>query len=195
MKLKQLLFTSIFVLLLGITPLFAHQMSEAPMHTSASTDHSQGLFGAVTVSHPGTIEALAIKLDESFRAITDARDARGYIKNKAALKAHESNIKDLRNGLRHHTLFAGNHEYQCGAGGSQLDAPVHCEQQMKRLVQDVAESFDTFELTNDQPDNPIIVATIDIGPAYTAHRETLKRLAATIAQHEPALAQVMNTCF
>jgi hypothetical protein len=195
MKLKQLLFASIFVLLFGITPLFAQQASGGQMHSFAGTDHSQKLFGAVTMSHPGTIEALAIKLDESFRAITDARDARGYIKNKAALKAHEANIKALRNGLRNHTLFTGNDEYQCGASGSQLDVAVQCERQITSLIHDVAESFDTFELTNDQPDNPIITATMDIGPAYVAHREALRKLAATIGQHEPALAQVMNTCF
>jgi hypothetical protein len=116
-NLRQYLFTYIFVLSLGITPLFTHLAAGVQMHSSACTDHSEKLFGAVTVSHPGTNEALTIKLDESFREITEARDANGYIKKKAAQKAHEANIKDLRNTLRHHTLLACNDEYQYGANG------------------------------------------------------------------------------
>jgi hypothetical protein len=195
MKLKQSLFTTIFALLPGNTPLFAHHASGAPMHPSEGADHPHRLYGAISASPSGTIEALTIKLDESFRVITDARDATGYVKNKAALKAHEANIKALRNGLRHHTLFAGNDEYRCVASGSHLDGAAQCEQQVKSLIHDVAKSFDTFELTNDEPDNPVIIATMDIGPAYAAHQEALKKLAATIAQHEPTLAQVMKSCF
>jgi hypothetical protein len=176
MKLQRALFTTVFALLLGTTPLFAPQASGAQMHSSAGTDHSKKLFAAVTGSHPGTIEALTIKLDESFRAITDRRDAKGYIKNKATLRAHESNIKALRNGLRHHTLFAGDDEYQCRASGSQVDVAFQCEEQMKSLIHDVAESFDTFELNSDQPDNAIIIATMDIGPAYVAHRGRSRNL-------------------
>ena len=195
MKLKQLLLTTTFALLVGTAPLCALQAAGTQMSSTTGTTHSQKLLGAETLSHPGTIAALTIKLDESFRAINDARDAKGYIKNKTALKVHEANIKALRNGLRHHAIPASNDEYQCEASGSQQDAAVQCEQQIKALVHDVAESFDTFEYTNDVPDNPNSTPTMNIGPAYVAHREALKKLADAIAQHEPAMAQVMKTCF
>ena len=196
MKLKQSLLTTTFALLLGITPLSALQQSGTQMPSPEGTDRSQKLIAAETLNHPGTIAALTIKLDESFRAISAARNTKGYItKSKAVLKAHEANIRALRNGLRDHTLFAGDDEYDCGTAGPQKEADAQCQEQMKRLVHEVAESFDTLEYTNDAPDNPNSTPTMDIGPAYLAHREALKKLAATIAQHEPAIAQAMKTCF
>jgi hypothetical protein len=195
MKLKESCVAITVALLLGMTPLFARQAPGPQTHAATGTDHLQMVSDAEIMSHPGTIAALTIKLDESFRAISDARDAKGYIKNRTALKTHEANIKALRNGLRHHTLLARNDEYQCAASGSQQNAAVECEQQMKRLVHDVGESFDTFELTNDAPDNPNSTPTMDIGPAYLAHGEALKKLADTIAQHEPTMAQAMRACF
>jgi hypothetical protein len=195
MKLKQSLFTTTLALFFGIMPLSALQSSGTQMASAAGTEHSKKFLGAETLSHPGTIAALTIKLDESFRAMSDARNAQGYVENQTTLKAHAASIKALRNGLRHHTLFAGNAEYQCGASDSQQDATLQCEQQVKSLVHDVAESFYTFELTDDQPNNPNITPTMDIGPAYLAHREALKKLADTIGQLEPTMAQAMKACF
>jgi hypothetical protein len=65
---------------------------------------------------------------------------------------------------------------------------------MKGVLYDVVDTFDTYEMTNDAPDNPIYVAIEGIGPAFVAHREALKELTGAIAQHEQAMTQMMKKC-
>lgn len=195
MTLKPLAFaTAVALSGLGIAPLLAVQAPKTQFPAANGTDHSQRLIGVEMPSHPSAIATLALKLDESFRAISEARDVKGYVKNNAALKEHEANIRALRDGVRHHRFVISDDEYQCGASGQQ-DAVFQCQKEVKGVVHDVIESFNAFEQTNDEPDNPSIVVTMNIGPAYVAHREALKKLADMIAQHEPAMAPVMKAYF
>jgi hypothetical protein len=65
---------------------------------------------------------------------------------------------------------------------------------MKGVLYDVVESFDTYEMTNDAPNNPNYTPIEDIGPAFVAHREALKELSADIAQHQQAMEQMVKKC-
>jgi hypothetical protein len=168
---------------LGMKPAFAIQTPG--MQTQISS-------GAEMVSHESAMKTMTIKLDKSFRAITDARDEKGYVRDKSVLKAHEANIKALRDAVRHYELFPGSDEHQYGTSSKQREAVAQYHQQMKAVLHDVVESFDTFEQINDQLNNSEIVVTMYVGQAWAAHREALKALADAVAQHEQAMAEVMK---
>ena len=187
------------LLMLGGTPLFAKQMPgmQMPSANQPSQDLSAQKSSDVEramVNHQKEMQTLLAKLDESFQAIADARDAKGYVRNKAVLKAHEANIKALRDAVRDHKLFLSDYEHQCGVISKQQDAMVEHQLKMKGVLYDVVESFDSFEQANDQPNNSYIVVTMSIDQAFDAHREALKELADATAQHEQAMAQMMKKC-
>lgn len=195
MRRKPFLLTALLVSVgFGASPLFAYQMPSPQMHTAIETDPTQKSLDAEMMSHQSEMKALTIRLGESFQAIGDARDAKGYVQDKAVLKAHEANIKALRDAVRDHKLFLSDYEHQCGVSSKQEDAMVQHQQQMKGVLYDVVESFDTFEETNDQPNNSYIPVTVLIGPAFAAHREALKELTSDIAQHQHAMIELTKKC-
>jgi hypothetical protein len=194
---KLFLTTAAGILLgLGMTPSFGLQMPGIQMPASSQTDSHQKSLDVewAMVNHQREMQALLVKLDESLQTITAARDAKGYVRNKAALKTHEANIKALRNAVRDHKRFLGGYEHQCGVTGKQQDAMVQHQFQMKGALHDVVESFDAFAQANDQPNNPYIYVTQSVEQAFTAHREALKELKDAVAQHTQAMAQMMNKC-
>ncbi len=163
------------------------QSNSAAVHTLNSQD-------AEMMNHQSTIGALTIKLEESFHAIADARDAKGYVQNKAVLKAHEANIKVLRTAERNPRIFLTENYRQCSANNLPQNSIAQYEQQMKGVVHKVVESFYTFEQTNDQQNNSEIYVTMYIGEAYAAHCAALKELTDTTTQYEQAVAQAMKQC-
>jgi hypothetical protein len=93
--------------------------------------------------------------------------------------------------------FARRYNVKCSA--CHTIVPVLNEQRwmFKRLgfhLPPLVDTFDTYEMTNDAPDNPIYVAIEGIGPAFVTHREALKELTGAIAQHEQAMTQMMKKC-
>ncbi len=158
-------------------------------HASASSGLEQEM-----AAHQLEMKSLSTRLDESFQAIANARDSKGYVKNKAVIKTHELNIKILRNAVRDHKLLLTDYEQQCGVNKKQQDAMIEHQQKMKSVLYDIDESFDTFEQSNDQPDNPNIDITMYIGPAFVAHRDALKELAGDISQHYQAMNELMTKC-
>ncbi len=195
---KPVFVTAVVALLgLGMTPLFAIQMPRMQMPATSQTDANQKSLDVerAMVNHQKEMQTLLANLDESLQAIAEARDAKGYVRDKAVLKAHEANIKALRNAVRDHKLFLSDYEHQCGVSSKQQDAMVEHQQKMKGVLYDVVESFDTFEQTNDEPNNPSIEVTMSIGLAFVTHREALKELEDAIDQHKQAMAQLMKKCF
>ncbi len=200
MSRKPVLVIAVATLLgLGGTPLFATQSPgmQMPSASQPSQDQKEQKSRNVEwamVNHQREMRTLLAKLDESFQAIANARGAKGFVRNKAVLKAHEANIKALRDAVRDHKLFLGDYERQCGVISKQQDAMVEHQLKMKGVLYDVVESFDSFEQANDQPNNSYIVVTMSIDQAFDAHREALKELADATAQHEQAIAQMMKKC-
>lgn len=195
MKRKTVLVTAVFTLLgFGMTPLFASQMPEMQMHATSQTDTIKKSLDEEMMDHQKEMQILLVKLDKSFQAITDARDEKGYVRDKAVLKAHEADIKALRDAVRDHKLFLGDYEHQCGVSSKQEDAMVEHQQQMKGALYDVVDSFDAFEQANNQPTNSYIVVTMSIGQASVAHSEALKELAHAIDQHKQAMEQMVKRC-
>jgi hypothetical protein len=195
MILKTVFVTAVVTLLgFGMSPLFASQMPGMQMPATSQTDNNKKSLDTEMMDHQKEMQTLLAKLDESLKAITDARDEKGYVRDKAVLKAHEVNIKALRDAVRDHKLFLSNYEHQCGVNSKQQDAMVQHQQMMKGVLYDVVESFDTYEMTNDAPNNPNYTPIEDIGPAFVAHREALKELSADIAQHQQAMEQMVKKC-
>lgn len=195
---RKLFFTTAAAALLGLgmTPLFASRVPGLQEPAASQTDsHQKSLdIESAMENHQGEMEALLIKLDESFQVIADSRDTKGYVRNKAALKIHEANIKALRNIVRDHKLLLSNYEHQCGVTSEQPDAMVQHQHEMLGALHDVVESFDDFAQANDQPNNPYIYVTKPVGQAFTAHREALDDLENAIAQHKQAMVQMMEKC-
>ncbi len=200
MSRKPVLFIAVAVfLVLGGIPLFAKQMPGIQMPSANQPSQDQSAQKSryaerAMMNHQKEMQTLLAKLDESFQAIGDARDAKGYVLDKAVLKAHEANIKALRGAVRDHKLILSDYERQCGVSSKQQDAMIEHQQQMKGVLYDVVDSFDALEQANDQPNNPNIVITMYIGEAFAAHREALTELADASARHEQAMAQMMKKC-
>jgi hypothetical protein len=92
---------------------------------------------------------------------------------------HESaraRYQGATDGGREHKPFLNSYQHQCGINSKQQDTMVQHQQQMKSVLYDVVDTFDTYEMTNDAPDSPIYVAIEGIGPAFVAYREALKEL-------------------
>ena len=120
---------------------------------------------------PVTLHLLTLRLNDSFQAVAQARDPKGFVHDRAALKEHTANLKACRKALKHKDLPAA-------------DATDSRLQNISRLLRDTMESFFAFEQANDQPDNPNIYVTMGVQESFTAHSECLKRLTVAVDQAE-----------
>ncbi len=149
----------------AISPVLHSQPAKAQVSTADETELTQKSLDEEMMTHQSEMKTLTARLDKSFQSISDARDAKGYVQNKVVLQAHEADIKTFRDAVREHKLFLGEYEHQCGVTSKQEDAMVQHQQQMKGMLYDVVESFDTFEQANDEPANPDSYITLEVGPA------------------------------
>jgi hypothetical protein len=178
----------------GFAPLFAKQAPAMKMPAAGLGDHNKSSLDVEMTDHQNEMQALTTRLGESFQAIANARDAKGYVHDRAMLKAHEADIKALRNAVRDHKLFLSEYEHTCGVNSKQEDAMIQHQQEMKGMLYDVVETFDTYEYTNDAPDNSYSTPVEEIGLAFDGHRAALKELTGAIAQHKQAMQQMMKKC-
>ncbi|MGD0940593.1 MAG: hypothetical protein ABR905_12890 [Terracidiphilus sp.] len=47
-----------------------------------------------------TLHALVLRLNDSFQAVSKARDSRGYVQDKSLLKTHSTNLSALKKAIR-----------------------------------------------------------------------------------------------
>ncbi len=144
--------------------------------------------------HQQEMQTLTARLNHSAQVIADARDAKGYVRDKAIMEAHAIAIKALQNSFRDHKKFLKTYESACGLNGQQHDAMIQHQQMMKSVLYDVVETFDTFEDSNNGPNDPNIEVTKYVGPAFEAHRDALKELTGAVAQHQKAMEEMMTKC-
>jgi ectoine hydroxylase-related dioxygenase (phytanoyl-CoA dioxygenase family) len=163
------------------------------MTAAAEPDRMQKSLDADMANHQSEMEALANRLEASYHAIADARDAKGYVRDKATLNAHEATIKKFREALREWKRSARNYEHQCGLTREHEDAVAEHQKQMKRVFHDVLDSFETLEYTNEAHYDPNYEAIVPIGDAFNEHRAALKRLSDAI-QHQQAMEPIMRKC-
>ena len=189
-----LVVSGIAYLMLGTVAANAFETAGPPAVATEQVQHTQETVQAEMTAHQTEMKALTVKLTESFRAISEKRDPKGYVQDKSLVKAHEANIKELRTAVREHKLFLGDYEHVCGVNGKQQDAMIQHQQQMKGVLYDVVDSFDAFENANDQVNNPNIDITMSIGEAFVAHREALKEFSDDISQHQRAMADLVAKC-
>lgn len=147
---------------------------------------------AEMMEHQRDMRALSVKLADSFQAVAKARDGEGYVKDMSIVKAHGTDIKALQKSFREHRQFLKIYEHKCKVNSKQLDVMIQHQQEMKAMLYDVVESYDTFEVTNERDPNDSV--TEYIGPAFEEHRAALRELTTVIAQHEKALANMVQSC-
>lgn len=186
--------TMIALVELSMAPLFAFQATAAQTPSAPEMGGMQESPRAELASRQREIESIAVKLNESFQAISDARDTKGYVRNKAALKAHEVDVKLLRHAVREYAQALGEYDRRCDVTGGQEQATVYLEDEMKGIYHDIIESFDDFEQANNQPDNPHIVVTKSVAEAFAEHRNALRELAGLPTVNKRALAQTASGC-
>jgi hypothetical protein len=126
---------------------------------------------------PLTSHALLLRLNSSFQAVSQARDQKGFVRDRAALKEHTSNLKAFRKALKRRNLPAAD------TTNSQL-------QNISHLLRDTMESFFAFELANDQPNNPNIVVTMDVRESFVALSKYLNQLTVAVEQEEVSHTQL-----
>lgn len=147
----------------GTMPLLSLGPPAVQMTTAGYTDPSRKSLDDEMTNHQNEMITLTARLNESFQNIANARDAKGYVHDKALLKAHEVDIRSLRNAVREHKLFLGVYERQCGVTSKHEDIIIQHQHMMKAVLYDVVETFDTYEITNNGPNDPNVVPTEDIG--------------------------------
>jgi hypothetical protein len=158
---KPILVIAVGVLLeFGVSPLFAGQTPGMQTTVPSQPNKIQKTLDGEMTDHQSEMASLLAKLEKSFQAVSDARDAKGFVRDKPVLKAHTANIKALRDLVRDHKLFLGAYERQCGVNGKQQDAMVEHQQEMNGALHNIVESFDAFEQANDQPNNAYIYVTM-----------------------------------
>ena len=188
---NQVLFTAVVAaLVFGLTPLFASQMPEMKMPATSQPDKNQKSLDAEMMDHQNEMQSLFAKLEKSFQAAVDAKDANGYIRDKSIIKAHEADLTELRNAVRNHKLFMVDYESKCGVNSKQHDAMNQHQQQMKAVLYDVVDTFYAWMSADDHS----IEVSEPVENALTAHREALKELGDAIAQHKQAMTQMMSKC-
>lgn len=187
-------FTTVIILLGASTaaPLVRQMPAMSSPTGQMERDHKSA--EAEMTAHQKEMQALNTKLGESFQAIADARGAKGYVHDPSILKTHGKDIKALRDAVRDHKLFLSDYEHTCGVNSKQQDAMIQHQKEMKGILYDVVETYDTYEETNDAPNNPNYVAIEGIGPSFEAHRAALKELTSAINQHQEAMTQMMKQC-
>jgi hypothetical protein len=99
-------------------------MAGVQLASPGQTQRSQQSLDAEMTSHQNEMKALTTKLDDSFQAIADARDAKGYVRDKLIIEMHEEDIKALRNAARDHKLFLAGYEQLCSVNSKQQDATI-----------------------------------------------------------------------
>ena len=183
---------SLILLALCVNPLTAIQV---PSRSSAvQKEPGTKSLDVEMANHQQEMQTLTARLNQSAQIIADARDAKGYVHDKAIIKAHEIDIRAFRNSFRDHKEFLKTYEGPCRVNGKQHDAMVQHQQMMKSVLYDVVETFDTFESSNDGPNDPNIVVTEYVGPAFDLHQNALKELTGAVAQHQQAMTEMMSKC-
>jgi hypothetical protein len=118
---------------------------------------------------PVTLHVLTLRLNDSFQSVAQARDPKGFVHDRAALKEHTANLKAFRKALKDTT-------------NGQL-------QNISHLLRDTMESFFAFEQANDEPDNPSIVVTMDVRESFAVHSKYLDQLTAAVEQADASHSQ------
>jgi hypothetical protein len=124
---------------------------------------------------PVTLHVLTVRLNDSFQAVSQARDKKGFVHDHAALKEHAANLKAFRKALKRKDLAA--------------DTTNTRIQSISHLLHDTTESFFAFEQANDQPDNPNISITMDVQESFAVHCKELGWLTAAVWQAEASHSQ------
>jgi hypothetical protein len=112
---------------------------------------------------PLTLHALVLRLNNSFQAVSKARDSRGYVLDDSLLKTHSANLGALKKAIR-------------GKRGEPLVASPSQRRELKAELRALDDSFDQFLLARNRLNNPEVVVYMDVKEAFSAHDAALKRL-------------------
>jgi hypothetical protein len=80
---------------------------------------------------PLTLHALVLRLNNSFQAVSKARDSRGYVLDDSLLKTHSANLGALKKAIR-------------GKRGEPLVASPSQRRELKAELRALDDSFDQF---------------------------------------------------
>jgi hypothetical protein len=112
---------------------------------------------------PLTLHTLVLRLNNSFQAVSKARDSRGYVLDNSLLKTHSANLGALKKAIRGKR------------GESQVASPSQ-RRELKADLRALDDSFDQFLLVHESLNNTNIVVYMDVKEAFSAHDAALKRL-------------------
>jgi hypothetical protein len=113
--------------------------------------------------NPLTFHALVFRLNNSFQAVSKARDSRGYVLDKSLLKTHSANLGALKKSMR-------------GKRGKSLVASPSQRRELKAELRALDDSFDQFVLAHDSLNNPEVVVYMNVKESFSAHDVALRRL-------------------
>ena len=113
--------------------------------------------------NPLTLHALVLRLNNSFQAVSKARDSRGYVLDKSLLKAHSANLSALKKATR-------------GKRGESLVASSFQRRELKAELRALDDSFDQFFLAHDSLNNSEVVIYMNVKESFSAHDVALRRL-------------------
>jgi hypothetical protein len=112
---------------------------------------------------PLTLHTLVLRLNNSFQAVSKARDSRGYVLDNSLLKTHSANLGALKKAIRGKR------------GESQVASPSQ-RRELKADLRALDDSFDQFLLVHESLNNPNVVVYTDVKEAFSAHDAALRRL-------------------
>jgi len=110
-----------------------------------------------------TLNALILKLNSSFQAVSQARDSRGYVRNDSLLKTHSAILRALKNTMK-------------GKSEESILASPPQRRELKAELRALDDSFDQFLLAHDRLNNSEVVLYMNVKEAFSAHDTSLKRL-------------------
>ena len=122
-----------------------------------------------------SLDELTTRLNYSFKAVGDARNGKGYVHDKAVLKAHENDLKTFRTALQHNRITFGD-ERKPDKPNREAQSLKDRRREISVALRHVADSFNAFEQANDEPGNPNIVLAMRINEAYAAEGRALQEL-------------------
>ncbi|HZC22924.1 MAG TPA: hypothetical protein VE866_06260 [Candidatus Binatia bacterium] len=178
----------IFLGLALLPPANSHAQS-MPMPAGSQGTQAQK-YHEEMMSHQKEMDDLLARSQKDFQAVVTAKDARGYVRDKAVLNVYKADLDALRDAVRQHKLLTADYVGWCGPEDKKHNAMMEHQQRMKSLLYDLVDTFDTYVKADDTSiDQPFAIEE-----AFDAQQDALKEFADAIQQHKQAMTQMMAKC-
>jgi hypothetical protein len=142
-------------------------LAQTPSDSASQENLAQNLSVLGETNSPLTLHALVLKLNNSFQALSQARDSHGYVKDEFLFKTHSTILRALENTIR------------SKRGKSHYASPSQ-RRELQAALQALDDSFGQLLLAHDNQTASEYYAFVDAKDAFSAHDAALKRLNQTL---------------